>query len=84
MNYCIHVSEQADREANAIYEWIAERSADGARRWLQAFRKTLDSLMEHPESHALANEADAFEEPLRNALFKTRKGRTFRTFIRRT
>ena len=58
---------------------IAERSAEGAERWLDALEKALDSVANSPESYSLAEEADAFpHHTIRQFFFRTRRGRTYR------
>lgn len=78
MRFRVEISRESEQNATAIFEWIEGRSSDGARRWWEAFTTVLESLTKHPESFALAPEADAFDEAIRDAIFKTRHGRLYR------
>lgn len=79
--YRLAVSRRADRDADAIYDWIAERSTEGAVHWFQALRATLRSLTNSPESHSRAPEAETVNRDIRQALFKTRRGRVYRVLF---
>ncbi|HPM79435.1 MAG TPA: type II toxin-antitoxin system RelE/ParE family toxin [Candidatus Anammoximicrobium sp.] len=81
MTYRVAVSEPAERDADRIYVWLRRRSPEGAVRWWQAFLGALERLKEHASGLALAPEADHFDEPLRQVLFKTRRGRTYRALF---
>lgn len=81
MNRSIRVSVRADADVNAIYEWLAERSPEGAIRWYEAFLDAVQPLQHRAESYALAPEAAHLEVDLRQTLFKTRKGRTYRALF---
>src|SRR5579862_9553870 len=79
--YRLHVSRRADSDADAIFEWLSERSPDGAANWYRAFDDTLESLRENPERHARAREADTLARDVRQAPFQTRHGRSFRVLF---
>ncbi len=81
MNRSIRVSSRASADADSIYEWIAERSPTGATHWYQAFLHALQPLQHQAESYALAPEAERLAVDLRQTLFKTRKGRTYRALF---
>jgi plasmid stabilization system protein ParE len=81
MTYRVSVSEPAERDADVIYAWLNQRSPQGAGRWWKAFLAALEKLQEHAGGLALAPEADHFDEPLRQVLFKTRRGRTYRAMF---
>lgn len=78
MNYKLVVSDEAEHKANRIYQWLAERSPEGANRWYAAFRAVLHDIERNPRGFGLAPEDELVPEELRQALFKTRKGRTYR------
>ena len=81
MSYRVHVSEPAEEDADRVYTWIRERSPDGASRWWNVLLAALEKLKDQAASFALAPEADDFEEPLRQILFRTRRGRTYRVSL---
>jgi plasmid stabilization system protein ParE len=70
---------RAEADVRVIAIWLAERSRDGAARWLEALETALDRLSENAESCSEADEADVVpEHVLQQFLFRTRRGRTFR------
>ncbi len=81
MKYRVEVTEPAEHDADEVYEWLRERSANGAARWWHVFRATLEKLEQNPIGHGTAPESDVFDEPLLQTLFKTRRGRTYRTLF---
>lgn len=76
--YRLDVSRRAEKDAEAIFEWLAERSPDGAVNWYLALDDTLESLQENPERHARAREAEFLARDVRQASFKTLHGRSYR------
>lgn len=70
---------RARLDVDQIYDWIAKKSRDGAERWYLAFRAGCQRIVEVPESFSLAAEFDEGDErAVREFLFKTRRGRTYR------
>ena len=79
MTFKLVMQRRARRDVDQIYEWIAERSRDGAGRWYLAFHAGCQRILDAPESFSLAEEFDGtHEHPVRQFLFKTRRGRTYR------
>jgi plasmid stabilization system protein ParE len=78
MNYRVVITHRARRDARLIAEWIAERSGSGAAAWSAALDRALRLLSSSPERHSIAPEADESTLPLRQFLFKTRRGRVYR------
>jgi plasmid stabilization system protein ParE len=74
-------SRRADRDVAQILEWLKERSPQGARRWLEALEQARTRLSQTPFSFPLAEEAEAFSEPIRQILFRTRRGNTYRALF---
>lgn len=72
------ITARAERDADQIYAWIARRSADGASKWYAAFCKMLQDLQQDPARKAQAPEAADLGLDVRQALFKTRYGYTYR------
>lgn len=81
MKYDVRFTDEAERRVREIREWIAERSTEGALRWLDSLRVARQQLSERAESFGLAQEADEFDEPLRQVLFKTRRGNVYRALF---
>ena len=75
----VRLLRRAKNDVRVITDWIAERSKPGAERLVAALDRALDSIDEFPESHPLAEDDDAFpNHTIRQFLFKTRRGRTYR------
>ena len=81
MSYRVEVSEPAERDADRIYLWLRKRSSQGAGRWWTALLAALEKLKQNPVNFSLAPEADDVDEPLRQVLFKTRKGHLYRAIF---
>jgi len=78
MNRTLRILERAASDVDGIFEWLTPRSVRGAIAWYLAFRRAVDRIAETPASFAQAPEADRLGRDLRQALFKTRRGRTYR------
>jgi plasmid stabilization system protein ParE len=78
MRYTVRTLPRAEFDAQQIYEWIRERSPEGARSWWFAFENACETLERDPNSYALAPEAEVTGRELRQMLFKTRRGRYYR------
>ena len=81
MTFAVRLTAEAEANVRAIRDWIAERSLDGALRWLEAFGHAKERLRESADQFALAAEADAFDEALREISFKTRRGNVYRALF---
>jgi plasmid stabilization system protein ParE len=78
MSRTLRIGERARIDVDTIFNWLAPRSVRGAISWYLAFRRAVDKIGESPESHAEAAESHQLGRRLRQALFKTRRGRTYR------
>lgn len=78
MKFQVRVLRRAVRDQHEIVAWIAQCSRSGAQAWITAYERMLHRLSEHADTLALAIENDEFDEELREALFKTRRGLTYR------
>ncbi len=79
--YSLKISEGAERSADAIFAWLAERSRAGADNWYLAYRQAIESLKYIPERRAPAPESGAFPRVVRQILFKTPHGRPYRALF---
>jgi hypothetical protein len=61
--------------------WLAERSTDGAARWFDRYLAMLKELPDQAEQCAFAPEAGSLGLGLRQVLFKTRKGHSYRSLF---
>lgn len=78
MAFTVRVLRRAAADADAIYQWIAKRSSAGAMNWYQAFLNALIALERDADSCAVAPEAKRLRIDLRQRLFKTSRGRSYR------
>jgi plasmid stabilization system protein ParE len=78
MNFRVTVLRRADADAVQIVNWIGKRSPQGAEAWVDAYEQMLARLEERADSCGRAYEDDEFELPLRETLFRTRHGATYR------
>ncbi|HKB05955.1 MAG TPA: type II toxin-antitoxin system RelE/ParE family toxin [Gemmataceae bacterium] len=78
MSRTVRIAERARADVDAIFNWLAPRSVAGAISWYMAFRRAVEKIGELSESYGEAAEAHRLRRPLRQAMFKTRRGRTYR------
>jgi plasmid stabilization system protein ParE len=81
MTYNIILQPGAEADAEQIMGYLAERSRQGAVAWRTAWNDQLAELRDHAESFGLAPESSYYEDEIRQALFKTRRGRTYRALF---
>jgi plasmid stabilization system protein ParE len=77
MSRDIRILSRARTDVNHIYSWLETRSPRGAAAWYQAFWVTASKLGSAAESCPLAPEAELLQRQLREAVFKTRRGRRY-------
>lgn len=78
MSFTVRILPRAEEDATALFIWISERSTDGAHAWLKAFELVVSQLEENPYAFGLAPESGLRDFELRQFLFRTRRGRTYR------
>jgi plasmid stabilization system protein ParE len=78
MGYAYRILPRAEIDARHIYDWISERSPDGARRWWLAFEDVCKRGARNPFGFSLAPEAELTGRDIRQMLFKTPRGRYYR------
>jgi plasmid stabilization system protein ParE len=78
MVYTVRTLSRAKSDAQQIFNWIKDRSPEGAIRWWVAFRDACRSLEHSSEQNSLAVEAEQSNRDIRQLLFKTRRGRYYR------
>lgn len=72
------IVERARADVDDIFNWLVQRSVQGAISWYLAFYQAVEKIGAAPESHAEAAESPQLGRFLKQALFKTRRGRTYR------
>lgn len=81
MKHKVIALRRADEDVRHISRWIADRSLPGADSWLDAYEQLLARLAEHADSYPAALEDPDCSVPLKQALFRTRQGRTYRAIF---
>ena len=81
MSYQVRVLARARRDFDAIIDYLAERSPEGAARLVARFEEALARLEQNPFVAPIAPESEDLQEEVRHILFGTRSGRTFRALF---
>lgn len=86
MTFVVRELAKAKQDKRSIFHGLQQRSPAGAAAWLDAYDAAIDSLSRDAESHGEAMEARDCDVSIRQALFKTRRGRVYRIiyFIERS
>lgn len=84
MTFQLRTLRRAQRDVAAIVDWIGNvrQAPRGARDWLRAYQSAAQSIVDAPADCGLAPESDFVDGELRQFLFKTRRGRTYRAVFR--
>jgi plasmid stabilization system protein ParE len=77
MTYRLKITRRAKRDRDACFDYILARSPQGAFRWLDAFEDAAAAVLTHPH-YGVAPESEDQEETIRQKLFGTPHGRTYR------
>lgn len=78
MKYEVVALRRADADVRHITRWIGQRSVQGANSWLDAYEQLVLRLAENADSCPAALEDADCNLPLKQALFGTRHGGTYR------
>lgn len=78
MSLSIRILPRAGADVRQIYSYIETRSPNGANRWEEAFKQAVQGAAAHPLQCGLAPEDQFARFELRQSLFKTRRGLTYR------
>ncbi len=78
MTFEVRILRRGQADIEDIYQWLRQRSPTGAAAWYAAIVATLDRLADVAATCPAAAEAATVGVDLRQALFKTRRGRTYR------
>jgi plasmid stabilization system protein ParE len=81
MIYKIILQPGAVSDVEQIIGYLADRSLKRAAAWRNAWNDLLVELRRRPESFGRAPESDRYDDVIRLALFKTRRGRTYRALF---
>jgi plasmid stabilization system protein ParE len=78
MSRTLRILARAQSDVEHVFNWLVRRSVRGAIAWYLAFTDAVKKIAAWPESFAEAPEAGPLGRPLRQSLFKTRRGRWYR------
>ncbi len=81
MSFTVRELPKAKQDKYTIFCWLDERSPAGAMSWLDAYDALVERLKEAPSTFGAALENDDCEFDVRQALFKTRRGRVYRVLF---
>lgn len=81
MTFTVREMPKARHDVRSIYSWLHQHSPIGATAWLDAYDALLVQLAEQPTLFGEAPESPVCELPIRQALFKTRRGRVYRAIF---
>jgi len=81
MSYQVRILRRAWDDLDQITAYIAERSPQGAARLIARFEEAMATLGRNPLLSPLAPEAEDIGEEVRQILFRTRAGRTYRALF---
>jgi plasmid stabilization system protein ParE len=82
MSYTVRIMPRAVADRRDIFDYISRRSVQGADAWELAYEAVLDRLEMNPLQFGLAPEDGQFNFELRQCLFRTRRGNTYRGVFR--
>jgi len=77
MSPSLKILPRAERDAQYIFDYIAQRSPAGAARWWNAFEAAVARLTSNPQQYPIAPEDESVLRELRQTLFKTPGGRRY-------
>ena len=78
MSVSIRILPRAKFDFRSILAYIEERSPEGASRWRSAFEEGLGRVSDNPQGLGFAPENERTHYELRQLLFKTQHGLTYR------
>lgn len=81
MTYSVAILQRARQDVQRIFDWLADRSEQGAQNWFESFERSVSTLSENPLFAPLAPENDYCEREIRHILFRTQRGRTYRALF---
>ena len=74
----LRLGPKAVADIDLTVEWLSRRSVSGAEAWLRVLDDAKAAIVLAPSSYPLSHEARRLRRDLREALFKTMHGNTYR------
>ena len=81
MNYRLRIYPRAEADIEHILHWMVRHSPAGALRWYAAFDEAAANLAVNPHRCGIARENAYVEPEIRQMLFRTHRGRTYRVLF---
>ena len=81
MSFLVRELPKARQDKHSIFSWLYDRSPAGAITWLDAYDSLAERLKLDAATFGLAPESVNCELEVRQALFKTRRGRVYRALF---
>lgn len=81
MTFAVRELRKAKADKRQIFEWLHERSRPGAIAWLAAYDAMVERLKTGADRFGEAVENADLDLNVREALFKTRRGRVYRALF---
>lgn len=81
MSFDVVVQPRARADLSNSYDWIAERSPEGALRWFKEWEKALLKLSEDPYRFGFAPENQWSSSEVRQIVFRARRGLLYRAIF---
>jgi toxin ParE1/3/4 len=78
MTYELLQLPRAEADVDRILRYLALRSPQGAITWWERWEQVKAEIRAQPLGYGLAPESEKYEVPIRQVLFKTRRGRIYR------
>jgi len=78
MKFNVKALRKAEADVRSITKYLYERSPQGAAAWLDAYRQARTRLASNADRCGQADEDEHFDIDVKQALFKTRRGRIYR------
>jgi plasmid stabilization system protein ParE len=81
MKFKVRELRKAKADKRHIFEWLYERSPQGAAAWLAAYDETIEWLKSNADTYAGCYENADLDMDVKEILFKTRRGRVYRALF---
>jgi len=79
MKRIVRIFSQARNDVDRIFDWLRQRSPQGAATWYAAFVRAVGKIEANPESHSvIAESVTRWNRTIHQILFKTPSGRRYR------
>ena len=78
MTFTVRELPAANRDKRHIFEWLFQRSPQGAAAWLDAYDQMIERRTAAADSYPAAHENQDLDLEVKQVHFKTKRGRIYR------